>query len=540
MFLIYLLVLIATLFAGWRVWRRLRYFLHVFQLEGYKPPEFSHWLARRFGRVVIRLSHKLAVLELILAFIGFRMWSPFWTAVIVLPLWAVTFASSRIYRSDREKKPLKYTPRMKRLTTTAAVLAALPVLYGFVAWAGAGLSGLFYVLLGFFVADLLGPFWVLTAAFLMRPVEARVQEGFKRQARQRLRERRDLKIIGITGSYGKTSTKFVIAEILKQRYNVLASPGSYNTPMGLCLVINNMLKPEHQVLVVEMGIRHPGDMRELCGVVRPHIAVETSVGVAHLESMGSIENIAKEKGDLVECLRSDGITVLNADDERVDAMSARAPGRVLRVSAEGDDRADITASDIRYGAEGAQFTVRDDSGEQQTFRTRLLGRHNVVNILLGIAVGRAMDLRLRQMVYAVERLEPVEHRLYLRKHGSITIIDDAFNSNPVGARSAVEILGEFRDGRRVIVTPGMIELGERQFEENKRLGEYIADHVDLALLVGDEQTRPIQEGLKARQFPEDKWKVVRSLHEAQAYLKSYLQPGDTVLYENDLPDQYAE
>ena len=540
MLLIYLLVLIATLFAGWRAWRRLRYFLHVFQLEGYKPPEFSHWLARRFGRVVIRLSHKLAVIELALAFIGFHMWSPFWTAVIVLPIWAITFASSRLYRSDREKKPLKYTPRLKRLTATAAVLAALPVLYGFIAWAGTGLSGLFSVLLGFFVADLLGPFWVLVGAFLMRPVESRVQEGFKRQARTRLQERRDLKIIGITGSYGKTSTKFVISEILKQRYNVLASPGSYNTPMGLCLVINNMLKPEHQVLVVEMGIRHPGDMRELCEIVQPHVAVETSVGIAHLESMGSIENIAKEKGDLVECLRTDGITVLNADDDRVDAMSVRAPGRVLRVSAEGDASADIAASDISYGAEGAHFTVRDETGEQQTFRTRLLGRHNVINILLGIAVGRAMDLRLRQMVYAVERLQPVEHRLYLRKQGSINIIDDAFNSNPVGARSAVEILGEFREGRRVIVTPGMIELGERQFEENKRLGEYIADHVDLALLVGDEQTRPIQEGLKAKRFPEDKWKVVPSLHEAQAYLKTYLRPGDTVLYENDLPDQYAE
>lgn len=540
MILVYFLALIATLFAGWRAWRRLRYFLHVFQLEGYKPHDFRQWLLDRAGRVVVRLSHKLAVAELILAFIGFYYWSAFWTAVIILPLWAITFASSRLYRSDREKKPLAYTPRMQRLTVAAATLAALPVLYGLFVWADYGLSELFYVLLGFFVADILGPFWVLLAAFLMRPVEKSIQEGFKRRARQHLRERPDLTIIGITGSYGKTSTKFVIEEILQQRYSVLASPGSYNTPMGLCIVINNMLKREHQVLIVEMGIRHPGDMKELCGVVRPDIAVETSVGMAHLESMGTVQNIAREKGDLLECLDGDGITVLNADDELVAAMSERAPGKILRVSVEGRPGADITASDVTYDRDGARFTVRDDTGEERAFKTQLLGRHNVLNILLGIAVGRAMDLRLRQMAYAIERLEPVRHRLQLRKEGPITIIDDAFNSNPVGARNAVEILGQFRDGRRVIVTPGMIELGDRQFEENKRLGEHIAANVDLALLVGDQQTRPIQEGLKARNFPPDKLKVVASLHEAQTILKTYLRPGDTVLYENDLPDQYAE
>ncbi len=540
MILVYIFVLIATLFAGWRVWRRLRYFLHVFQLEGYKPPEFRQWLLGRAGRVVFRLSHKLAAAELILALIGFYYWSAFWTAVIVLPLWAITFASSRIYRSEREKKPLVYTARMRRLLATAAVLAALPVIYGLVVWATNSLSELFYVLLGFYVADILGPFWVLLAEFLMKPVETAIQEGFKRQARRHLDERPDLTIVGITGSYGKTSTKFVINEILQQRYSVLASPGSYNTPMGLCLVINNMLKREHQVLVVEMGIRHQGDMKELCDIVRPDIAVETSVGVAHLETMGSVENIAREKGDLLECMANDGITVLNADDELVNAMSTRAPGKILRVSVEGVPGVDITASDVTYDQNGARFRIRDDTGEERAFRTQLLGRHNVLNILLGIAVGRAMGLRLRQMAYAVERLEPVQHRLQLRKEGPITIIDDAFNSNPVGARNAVEILGQFRDGRRVIVTPGMIELGDRQFDENKRLGEHIAENVDLALLVGDQQTRPIQEGLKAKNFPPDKWQVVPSLFDAQRVLKEYLRPGDTVLYENDLPDQYAE
>ncbi|HET6567103.1 MAG TPA: Mur ligase family protein, partial [Rhodothermales bacterium] len=361
MFFIYLFALIATLFALWRAWRRLRYFLHVFQLEGYKPNEFRHWLGRRTGTVVFRLSHKIAIALLILAYVGLFHVSAFWTAFFVLPAWAVAFASSRLYRSEQQKKPLKYTSRLRRLLATAAAITLIPIVAG----ANIGLSmhrleGFFWYLLGFFVADLGAPLWVLLAAFVMKPVEAGVQSGFKRQARDALRGRPGLKVIGITGSYGKTSVKFIIAEILKQRYSVLATPGSYNTPMGICLVVNQKLRPEHQVLVLEMGMRYPGDIKELCDIAQPDISVVTSVGVAHLETMGSIEAIAQEKGSLLQYTKPGGVAVLNADDPRVAAMKDRAPGKVWFVSAEGNP-ADIVASDVRYGPDGATFTVRDDT-----------------------------------------------------------------------------------------------------------------------------------------------------------------------------------
>lgn len=538
--MIYLLVIITALFSGWRAWRRLRYFLHIFQLEGYKPAEFVMWIRARTGTVLVRLSHKLALTELLLALTGVLFWSPYWTAVIILPMWAATFASSRLYRSDRQKKPLKYTARLKRLLFVSSTLAVFPVFIGVVLWARGGLEYIILVLLGFLVTDFLAPLWVIFASFILKPVEFGIQEGFKRQARRRIARRPDLTIIGITGSYGKTSTKFILKEILQQRYNVLATPGSYNTPMGLCIVINEMLKPEHQVLILEMGIRHRGDMRELCGIARPDMAVVTSVGIAHLETMGSIEEIAREKSTIIRCLTGGGTAVLNGDDQRVRAMSSLTRGDVWTVSVNDAADADIFGIRLSYGPEGTHFVVRDDTGEEVPFRTRLLGEHNVLNILLGIAVGRALGIRLRQISHAVQRLAPVEHRLQLRQEAGVTIIDDAFNSNPVGARSAVEILGQFNSGRRIIVTPGMIELGERQYEENKRLGEIIAANVDLALLVGDRQTRPIQDGLVSQNFPRNKWKVVGSLSEAQSELTSYVRPGDVVLYENDLPDQYDD
>lgn len=390
------------------------------------------------------------------------------------------------------------------------------------------------------MADLGGPLWVLLAGLVMRPVESAIQQGFKREARRRLRSRPDLTIVGVTGSYGKTSVKFIVAEILSQRFRVLATPGSFNTPMGICLVVNTKLRPEHQVLVLEYGVRHPGDIRELCAIAAPDAAVITSVGVAHLETMGSIENIAREKSELIACAKADAPVVLNVDDPHVAAMAERAGGRVWRVSAEGREDADLVARDIRYGPEGASFIVRDETGKEAAIRTKLLGKHNVVNILLGLAVGRALGLRLRQMAHAVARIEPVPHRLQLRREGPVTVIDDAFNSNPVGARNAVEILGQFDTGRRVIVTPGMIELGERQWVENRTFGEHIARHADLAVLVGERQTRPIREGLRAAGFPDENVKVVASLFEARDFLQTFLRPGDVVLYENDLPDQYDE
>lgn len=537
--LLSVLALVTTLFAGWRIARRTRFFLHLFQLETYKLDRFGRWVAANVSSVVVRRSHVVGVALLAAAGAGFSLYSPRWVAAAVLPAWALAFISSKRYRSDREKKPLAFTARMTRLAVATGLVAALPaVVGGVIGWSTGDASGFFWYLLGLFVADFGAPLWVATGAGLTTPIETTIQEGFKRQARQHLRRRDDLKIVGITGSYGKTSTKFILSEILRQKYNVLSTPSSYNTPMGICLVVNEKLRPEHQVLVLEYGIRYEGDIRELVDIAQPDTSVVTTVGIAHLETMGSIDNIAQEKGDLVELTRPGGPAILNADDERVNAMAERAPGPVWRVSLNDAPEADLTARNVHYSTDGTSFVITDDTGAEAEFRTRLLGRHNVMNILLAVAVGRSMGLRLRAMAHAVRRIEPIEHRLALRTEGEITVIDDAFNSNPVGARNAVEILGQM-DGRRIIVTPGMVELGERQWGENKTLGGHIAEHgIDLAVLIGEEQTAAIQEGLDEAGFPSENVRVFGSLFDAQEFLNTYLEPGDVVLYENDLPDQY--
>lgn len=539
--------LLASLVAAWRVWRRVRHFLHVYQLEGYKPNEYAAWLRTRGAGRILAPSHWAGLGLVALAAVSAR-WGPVAPGVVACVGWMVAFASAVHVERAREKKPLVFTDRMKRQARIGLGLAALPVVIG--AWATTRLDGVAPLLAGWLVADAGAPLWAALSGMVAKPIERAVQAGFQRQAMATLAARPDLTVVAITGSYGKTSVKFAVAEVLRQRFNTLATPGSFNTPNGVCLVVNNQLRPDHRVLVLEMGARYAHDIRDLTALAAPDIAVVTAVGPAHLETMGPVENIARIKGDLVAALKPGGQAVLNADDDRVLAMRDRVPagaGRVWTVSAAGRDDADIAASGVTYGPDGARFTVRDDTGETAEVRTQLLGQHNVLNVLLAVAVGRAMGLRLRQIAQAITRIEPVPHRLALRTENGVTVIDDAFNSNPVGARNAVDILGQMatpEGGRRVVVTPGMVEMGEREAELNRTFGGDIARALtrpdDLAVLVGRKQTAPIREGLAAAGFPDARVHVAGSFFEARDLLAGLLRDGDVVLYENDLPDTYSE
>lgn len=531
-------VVLATGFAAWRAGRRTRFFLHRLQLAGYKVRPYRAQLRGPVLDLAVRPSHLLGFLWLVLT-TQLPHYGVLVAPWIVALLWLVTFASSRRYRRDRTKKPPAWTARMKRLTALTVLLQVLLILAcTLAADSTRGFASIAVWFAGFWAADLLAPWLVALASVFLMPLERAFQEGFKRQARARLADRPDLTTIAITGSYGKTSVKFAVRDVLAQRFPVLATPGSYNTPMGICTVVNNQLGDDHRLMVLEMGIRHKGDIAELVDIARPDIAVITSIGVAHLESMGSIEAIAEEKLSLIDFLPEDGIAIVNGDDHRV-LDGARKKGRKLFVVSTSAGMGDCWAENISYGATGASFDVVLPSGERAPVSTALLGRHNILNLLLAIGVGLVCGLRLRQAVRGAARAKPVPHRLALRLENGLNIIDDAFNSNPVGAANAVEVLGAM-PGRRVVITPGMVELGDQEAELNRAFGAQMAAHVDDALLVGPERTRPIREGLEAAGFPAERIHPVRTLFEARAWVAEHCAPGDTMLYENDLPDQYTE
>lgn len=532
---------------------RMRHFLHMFQQVGYKTREFRHWLSDNLYSRGFTSEHILfnIVLLILIYLLAERITLTAGT-IIVGTFTLFWFISVRRYRQDKEKKPLVFTPRMKRLGVTFLVLVAalwmLLIDFGFRELQIRDFAGPFvntdpyFIGFGLVLIDILVPVLLFPAAWLMKPVEKRIQNGFKKKARKKLASMPDLKVIAITGSYGKTSTKFVIEAFLKERMPVCVTPGSFNTPMGICKVINNDLEAHHRVLILEMGARYAGNIKELCDIAKPDLSVVTNVGISHLETFGSKQAIAEEKSTLVKELKKGGTLVLNEDDEAVKMMGTlRDDIKIVYAGKSGD----VRASNIETGPDGTTFEMawmnENGSAEQrETISVKLLGAHNIQNLLLGAAVAREFGVRMKTVAVAAKKMEPVEHRLELKQRNGLTVIDDAFNSNPVGAENALEVLSSFPSGKKIIITPGMIELGELEDQKNREFGEQIARaNLDLVILVGQEQTAAIRDGLKAVQNSESaKIVVVDSLFEANNILDEFSEPGDVVLYENDLPDTY--
>ncbi|MGF1669618.1 MAG: UDP-N-acetylmuramoyl-tripeptide--D-alanyl-D-alanine ligase [Balneolaceae bacterium] len=537
---------------------RIRYLLHMFQLHGYKTAEFREWTHQNFSAKVITPEHVLfnLVILSLLYFLSDSL-TPSAATIILAVFVLFWFFPAGKYRLEQEKKKLVFTPRMKRLAATLALLI-LPFWYGTIELGYTGtissivsvrqIDNLFlaadpYILaFGFVVADIAIPFLLFLASYLMKPIEIQIQKGFKKKARQKLAMLPSLRVIAITGSYGKTSTKFILNAMLRERYKVCVTPGSYNTPMGICKVINDDLQAHHQILILEMGARYPGNIKELCDIAKPDMSIITNVGVSHLETFGSREVLIYEKATLARELKTGGVLVLNGDDEQVSEMSKlRNDIKVIKTGSNGS----VVYENIRYDHEGTTVDLkfgRNGESEKVEIKTELLGKHNVQNIVIAAAAAFELGIRPHTMALALRSLKPVEHRLELRKEGGLFIIDDAFNSNPVGAENAVEILSGFKTGRKIIVTPGMIELGSLQESVNRKFGEQIAHaNLDLVILVGKTQTKAIQDGIQsAANGSSTEVKIVNSLFEANDILKSYARPGDVVLYENDLPDSFNE
>ena len=242
---------------------------------------------------------------------------------------------------------------------------------------------------------------------------------------------------------------------------------------------------------------------------------------------------------MIEYLPTDGTGVLNRDDELQVNYSLKNKCKILWIGIERKD-VDVHASNIKMSNEGTTFEVTFKGDKQKyPFITKLLGYANIYNILTAIALGREFGITIDQLQNSVKKVKPVEHRLELKKSGDINIIDDAYNSNPIGAKMALEVLS-IMPGKKIIVTPGMVELGEKQYELNKLFGQQIADVCDEVILVGEKQTKPIQDGLNDKKYNQKKIHIVNDVKLAFDIINKIKTKETYVLLENDLPDTYNE
>ncbi len=448
----------------------------------------------------------------------------------------VYFLYKKDISKEQSKKPLVITARIKRLYVTELIIYFLMIIPMIICFNEAKLN-INYTLLGLFMC--LNPLVIYTANLINKPVEKMVFNHFKRMAKNKLNKMSNLKKIGITGSYGKTTTKNILNDILSVKYNSFATEKSFNTMNGLMISINNKLDKFTDVFIAEMGAFRRGEIQEKCDFINPQYGILTTIGTAHLETFGSIKNVQEAKFELINSLPDSGIAVLNLDDEYQKNYKIKSKCKKVWVSLN-DKEADFYASNIQLSNKGTTFTCTiKESKEKFEIETKLLGSANIYNILESIALSYNLGLTVEQIKIGVKRIKPVEHRLELKKIGNINIIDDAYNSNPVGAKMAIDVLG-MMDGKKIIVTPGMIELGDKQYEYNMEFGREIAKVCDEVILIGEEQTKPILDGLKKEKYPEKKIHILNAVKLAFPLMRKLSEKDTFVLLENDLPDIFNE
>ena len=501
--------------------------LHMFQQNRYELERFRQWqkanVTKTYPLYVMVSWFVIAIASLFTNSFEIRTF----IILTILVIQGINLLNKNKYITII--KPLVYTNRVKRQIATYAVLYILFLIGCYY------LKADYYLLiLALFLFNLYQMSIISLVSIINLPLENFFKRSFMNQAQKKLQDNKFITSIGITGSYGKTSSKNIINEVLSKKHYCLVTPASYNTPLGISITLNNNLQAIHEIFICEMGADKIGEITELFKFVKPSIGVVTSIGQQHLATFKTQENIINEKMQMVELMDANGLVVLNKDEEFIREYPITSPAKQIWYGVDND--ADIQASEISYSKDGSKFKVKIND-EIHDFETRLLGLHNIYNILAAIAIGCHFKISIKDLQIAVKQLNFTPNRLELKKQKDYTVIDNAFNSNPVSSKMSLDVLA-YMPGKRICITPGMIDLGEKQDYYNKEFGKYFKGRCDKVILVGRKQTKTIYEGLEESGFVMKNVYVVSKIYDAYNMLAKIKEPDCYVLFENDLPDAF--
>ncbi|MCP5419243.1 MAG: UDP-N-acetylmuramoyl-tripeptide--D-alanyl-D-alanine ligase [Gammaproteobacteria bacterium] len=522
-------------------YRRVLRYLRYFQQEEYNDKRFVDWLRRhrafdRRGTVVcLGMAIGTALIQSVAgslpALLGWLLGS----GVLIWSAWREEDPRST------GKITLKITQRARRIWWLSCGLFAIATLLVSTPFFLPGLrsyASVFWLCLIPLIQAT--PLLLIAANRLLAPHERRVQKGFRDEAVALLGKVHPL-VIGITGSYGKTSTKVVLATFMETAGPIFWPPGSINTEMGIVREIREHLKPGHRFAIIEMGAYGIGSIRKLCALTPPQAAIITCVGAMHLERFGSPEAIFQAKSELAQALPEDGLLVCNGDDPGARRVAAKYPKRQTYLYGFNPDDTELACwmSDLVVSATGTQFILHWQ-GQTYPGATPLLGKPMLSNMLAAFTLACALGAHPAALLAAARNLRPAAHRLEVRPQGATLMIDDTYNSNPVGFAEALDILKQVPGGRKRLVTPGMVELGAIQESENRRLAELAATICDQVVVVGDTNAKALLEGLRAGGASPEQIRHFAHREQARAFLDETVESGDVILWENDLPDLYED
>lgn len=539
-FLSVAILAIGYLGASWTITSR---FLHFFQQEEYDNIRFLKWWIRSgsFERRAFFLTAMFAL----------ALWlSESSAGISSLPLWRVVLLSSVIAASIAgvglsnrprvSKKALVMTQRAKRIYSIALViqtilLVRIPCFFLFGPLVKYHLLITALTIAFLFVVI---PFTLVLANLILAPFESSVQNRYLNDAKAIL-SRVKPEIVGITGSYGKTSFKHILSHILASHAPVLATPGSVNTLMGITRIVREQLRNDHAYFIVEMGAYGIGSIARLCGLTPPNYAIVTSIGLAHRERFKTIDAVRQAKSELPRALRQDGIAILNGDDPQLRTMAAELNAKVLFYGTNPEmGRLDCRLLKADCAENGVRCAIQYED-KPYSFDLPLYGKHQALNATGAFLAAMIFGVAPFTAIAALQTLPQIPHRLVVRRDANgITTIDDAYNSNPTGFENALDVLKSLQGNRKILITPGMVELGDQAEKAHRQVAARAAHSCDVVILVAASRLQAFRDGLIENGFPHEQLHEFSTLREAQEWLNPTLQSGDIILYENDLPDLY--
>lgn len=522
---------VLMIFVGYKL-------LQMLQLTGYKLKGYNSWFKETKFSYLSRLLMLsfLSICAMLITNVLLVNFSVVRPMRYVGSLFYILLCSIFITNlfTAKQKTPLKYTKRMTRLVVVYTILVIVLswglayIGYRFIPYLSYSLIGIVPVLL---------PIVVFISYYLTYPIEKWISSSYIKKAKKKLQAKKDLLVIGITGSYGKTSVKNILGTILSEKYKVCATPASYNTPLGLAKTILSNLDDKDEIFIAEMGAKQRFDIKELCEMVCPSVGLITGIGNQHLLTFGSVENIIKTKGELAEYITDkNGKLFINIENPSSQSLIDSYPN--AKAIALDSENSDIKVKNIKTTKDGSIFEL-SYGAKTVKCKTILLGDHNISNILLASRVAIELGLSLEETSEGISKLVTIPHRLEIVKSSSTyTILDDAYNSSVEGSKASLDVLAKF-DGQKFVITPGLVELGTEQFNSNFEFGRNLAAVCDYVIIDSSINYDAISSGLIFAGFDEAKIVQVANLNQAVTVLGNLANANDVVLFENDLPDNYS-
>ena len=515
--------------------------VHIIQLNSYNLDQQIIWYKKNIGSFAINITLLVsAIVYYELKFIPIYF-------VVIIAIFGLLIENL----PRKQKKKLVFTARIKRLVFLCLLFFFISTIPVIVFKNDFGLKFIVYALA-------LAPAIIFVAYLILLPVENNIRKKFMNEAKNIIDKNDRLYVIGITGSFGKTSTKFFLDRLLKIKYSVCKTPESFNTAMGTTLTIKNDLRNIDDIFISEMGARRPNDIKEICDIVSPFGAIITDVGNMHLDTFKTIDNVLKTKFELVdsvyssdECrtkkigLSESGITVkpiilLNGDNDLIREKAKEYKSKNVQIYFYGlNSNNDFYATNINGSDKGMTFDfLGRDGNDIKSLKTKLLGKYNIVDLVGAISYSVLLSIDKEDIRNEVYKIEPVKHRLELLDGDPMNlIIDDAYNANLKGSKNASDVLSTFSGFTKIIITPGMVELNDKQDAENEEFAAYASKIVDYAIIVGNTNKLSLKKGFE-KNLSGDKIYYFDRVEDAISFARTGIAGKKVILLENDLSDNY--